>query len=328
MLRSEELLTEATVAAYVARRGIVSHGEPLSVQPLGGGVSNVVLAVESPHTRVVVKQSLPRLRVADEWLANRERAVTEAEALRLAAQLTPDAIPRVFDVDPVECALVMELAPPGWLTWKEFLLAGEADAGVAARVGSLLAAWHRETMGGGTGAFSDQTVFDQLRVDPYYRTLARRRPELAPEIERHVERMLATRLCLVHGDYSPKNVLLGDGGLWVIDFEVAHVGDPVFDLAFMLNHLFLKAIHRPAGEESYRACAAAFWDAYREEVAASLVSTGRHLFGHLGCLMAARVDGKSPVEYLDESGREAARRVGASLLLEPPESLDAAWERM
>jgi 5-methylthioribose kinase len=308
------LLSVETVAEYLAGRGVIDQAARAKAESrtLGGGVSNVVLAVKTPDTEVVVKQSLPKLRVAEEWLAKQERAITEAAALRLAAELTPGAVPAVLDVDEDAFTLTIACAPSHWVNWKDQLLAGRADAAVAAELGRLLAAWH-----GGTTAttreamqrFDDQEAFEQLRVDPYYRTAMARHPDLARPITACIDRMAATRQCLVHGDYSPKNVLVGDGAMWVLDFEVAHLGDPAFDLAFLHNHLLLKAIHRPARRDIYRACADAFDAAYTEPVDRGYVRQ------HLGCLLLARVDGKSPAEYLTEDERTTARAMARSVLL-------------
>jgi 5-methylthioribose kinase len=318
------LISAETVGEYLAGRGLIESHIPVRARELGGGVSNVVLAVEADGFRAVVKQALPRLRVADEWLAKRERAVTEGEALRLAGALVPGSVPGVLDVDRAACALVVALAPPQWRNWKDELLNGRADPEVARRLGETLAAWHRTTEDDEDVAlrFGDVEAFDQLRVDPYHRTVMRRWPSLERAVGEYVEEMLDTRRCLVHGDFSPKNVLFGGEELWVLDFEVAHVGDPVFDLAFMLNHLMLKSIHRPAACEGYRDCAEAFLDAYARPL------EEHYLLGHTGCLMVARVDGKSPAEYLTEGERLLARSVGSQLVLDPPVSVGEAWDRL
>lgn len=321
---TEGLLTPETVVDYLAGRGLLEPGCPAAVRPLAHGVSNVVLAVEAGGFTGVVKQALPRLAVAEEWLAKRERTLTEAAALALVAELTPGAVPGVLDVDSDRCVAVVELAAPGMRNWKTALLAGEADPTVAARLGGLLATWHGETEHQADVArrYGDAEAFEQLRIDPYYRTVMRRWPALARPIGELVEELLDARRCLVHGDFSPKNVLVGPGSLWVIDFEVAHFGDPVFDLAFMLNHLMLKAIHRPADLAAYRGCAEAFLDAYRREARPG------YLFGHVGALMLARVDGKSPAEYLSDPERLTARTLGGRLVLEPARATGDAWDRL
>ena len=322
-------LTEGDLPAYLAARGLLPEGADVEVRALGGGVSNVVLAARSGAVAVVTKQALPRLRVADEWLATPERVLTEAAALELIGRLTPGRVPRVLDADPAALTITIEHAPDGWTDWKSQLLDGRTDPAVAAELGAVLGAWHGRTWEVGDVAerFGDLTAFEQLRVDPYYRTVQRRRPDLAEAMGGVVERMAAARRCLVHGDFSPKNVLRSSGpDLWVVDAEVTHYGDPGFDTGFLLTHLALKAIHRPAHRKGYEACARAFWSAYAEGPGGRAPLDGT--LGHLAALLLSRAHGKSPAEYLDGAGRERASRLGESLLLRPPASLDGVWERI
>ena len=324
------LLTVDTVGQYLARRGLVPYGSPVEAEALGGGISNIVLAVQTGGHGYVVKQSLPRLRVAEEWLAKRERVLTEAAALHWTRMVTPAAVPAVFDVDEAMCAVTIEHAPTAWQNWKTCLLNGAADPAVTARLGTTLAAWHTASWAGAAGSdrFDDGEAFVQLRVDPYYRTIMVRHPDLAPDIERYVTRMRDTRCCLVHGDFSPKNVLLGAEELWVVDFEVSHLGDPAFDLAFMLNHFMLKAIHRPESAGDYLLCAEAFWSAYGSAVPADLWSPDAYVYGHVACLMLARVDGKSPAEYLTGGEQAHARALARALLSAPPTSPAESWRML
>jgi aminoglycoside phosphotransferase (APT) family kinase protein len=324
---SATLLDVDTVGPYLVGRGLVPGGAPLEATALGGGVSNVVLAVQAGGRGYVVKQSLPRLRVAEEWLARRDRVLTEAAALRWTRAVTPLAVPAVYDVDGAMWTVTIERAPAGWQDWKTRLLAGAIDPDVAGRLGSTLAAWHTMSRDGAAGVerFADTEVFEQLRVDPYYRTIMARHPALAPQIGRYVSQMEAMRRCLVHGDFSPKNVLLGGEGLWVVDFEVAHLGDPAFDVAFMLNHLMLKAIHRPRDSAGYEECSGAFWRAYHGGVPVGFCGPGAYVYGHVACLMLARVDGKSPAEYLTSDGQRHARALAIALLTSPPSAPPEAW---
>jgi hypothetical protein len=316
----DDVLGAGNVLQYLASRGLPPSPGAVA-RPLGGGVSNIVLAVGDGPGAMVVKQALARLRVADAWWAPRERALAEAEALDLVGRLTPGVVPRVLDRDPARCALVVDRAPVDWQDWKSRLLSGTADARVAAWLGSLLAGWHQATLHGQglSERFYSQEPFEALRVEPYYRTVARRKPEIAGPVLGFAGEMLSRRLCLVHGDFSPKNVLVGRGReLWVIDFEVAHLGDPAFDVAFMLCHLMLKSLHRPELASAYDRCALAFASAYEAGVGKELVPSWDYVLGHVGCLVLARVDGKSPAEYLSEDQRQLARQVGELLITAPP----------
>jgi len=308
-------------------RGLLEPGV-VEVEVLGGGVSNDVVLVRSATSELVVKQALPRLRVAQVWEASRSRIVTEGEALRLARSIVPDGVPAVIEVVPADFLLVLESAPSRFSAWKDLLLAGSLDLDVASRVGNLLGTWHAATLHDAEvqARFSSLDAFLQLRIDPYYRTAASRHADLAERIEAHALSLLDTRWCLVHGDLSPKNVLTGHGGTWVIDWEVAHFGDPTFDLAFILCHLRCKAEHLPAYGEGFRQCAAVLMDAY-EKVAPSVLDgiDEKRLVAHTACLILARVDGKSPVEYLDEHGRSSCRRLARDLIARDHVRLDEIW---
>lgn len=310
-----ELLTAATAVPYLRSRGVIGDG-PAEVSELGGGVSNIVLAVTSPRTSVVLKQALPRLRVAEEWLAKRERALAEARGLALALALAPASVPRVLDVDPARCAISIELAPPGMRTWKSDLLGGDVRPLVAQELGRLLGIWHSDAQA--AAAFDEWESFTQLRIDPYYCEVARRHPSLAAAVLAHSDAMATRRTSFVHGDFSPKNVLVGEAGLWVIDFEVVHRGDPVFDVAFLTSHLVLKGIVRPAARDRMNACIEAFHAAYATATPALDPLRPAYLLGHVGCLLLARVDGKSPAEYLDQRERARVRELACSLIETPP----------
>jgi aminoglycoside phosphotransferase (APT) family kinase protein len=323
--------------AWLRRRGLI-HG-PCRVTPLSGGVSNDVTLIEdSAGHRVVVKQSLGRLRVEQEWLCDRARIHIECQAIRaLAPLLAPGAVPSVLDEDPDHFTFAMAAAPAAAVTWKSRLLAGDADPAAAAYAGQLLGAivartwdapWWRER-------FARIDLFDQLRLDPYYRFTTGRHPQLKPAFETLIGRSLGRRIALVHGDYSPKNFLsgppggMGDALMMLIDFEVCHFGDPAFDAAFLLNHLALKMFHLPGHAAPLGAAAMAFWDEYRRALLPEAVGwMEAATIEHLGALMLARVDGKSPAEYLavNPEAVAAVRRQAILLMAEPPPSVAAAFQ--
>lgn len=323
---TDELLRESDVAAYLVARGVIQSVEGVEVETLAGGVSNAVFAVEGPGRSLVLKQSLPQLKVQDEWLAKRERILTEGRALAVAARLSPGLVPLPLDADERACTLTIERAPSDWANWKTVLLEGEVDAGVGERLGGFLGVLHEQTWGDAVLAreFDDYEAFEQLRVHPFHRTVAERVPAAAAAVQQVIAQLETRHVCLVHGDYSPKNILVGTSGLWVLDFEVAHFGDPVFDVSFMLGHLLLSAMHVPADAQRVRRLAEAFWSAYCAELAPEHVSSEADVVAQVACLCLARVDGKSPEPILTPDQREQAHAL-ALRLLEGEHELTDLW---
>jgi 5-methylthioribose kinase len=218
----------------------------------------------------------------------------------------------------------MTAAPVGHKTWKELLLSGEADPTIASACGKLLGTLHAGSWRSPEIAarLDDRSFFDSLRLDPYYRRLAVVHPDLAPVLNKLVSDTYATRLSLVHGDFSPKNLLIFPDQIWLIDFEVGHFGDPAFDLGFFLTHLALKAIHAGERRDDYLNLIDAFWNSYQVALLTAatpdeLADLSRRSALHWAACMLARVDGKSPVDYLTLSEQLVVRRVAKDLLLQP-----------
>lgn len=215
--------------------------------------------------------------------------------------------------------------------WKQALLDGQIDLTTARHAGTLLAELHSRTAADPRvqSRFASQTGFIQGRVDPYHWTAAKVHPELAPMIQKEVERLLSTRRTLVHGDYSPKNIFVYPDHVLVLDFEVAHHGDPAFDTAFCLNHLILKTIRFPERGPRYLEAARIFWQAYQQTLTPGLdPEIEATTIRELGCLLLARIDGKSKIEYItEEAMRQVARNLARAILLGAETSLEAllAW---
>lgn len=296
-----------------------------TIRPLGGGVSNTVLLAEGPAGRIVCKQALEKLRVEADWRSRPERTLREAEALEAVAPLLPPgAVPRVLFLDRPNCIYAMEAAPAAAADWKTTLLSGHADPAVAAAAGRTLGAILRATWQSPAWEhqFGDQTVFDELRLDPYYRFTASRHPDAAPHFDRLIESCRTRRVSLVHGDWSPKNLLTADTSVMAIDFEVVHYGNPCFDTGFLLCHLVMKSIHLPALSPALLACAQAFWRALDLDEPWLWPET----VAHLGGLLLARADGKSPAEYLTPPERDTLRRVAKSQIARPAARLEEIWQ--
>ncbi|HEY5333369.1 MAG TPA: phosphotransferase [Solirubrobacterales bacterium] len=320
---------ENWVSAYLRARGLAEPYDAVDVRPLEGGVSGEIFDVRVGSQAFVVKRARARLDVEQDWFADLGRVVVEAEALEAAHALTPNAVPRVVDLDQETATMVIERSDPTWTDWRSSLLAGRAGDHVAARLGEVLGIWHRETAAdpGLLETFASQEIFEELRLAPFHEAVAAAHPDLGGRVSEAADRLRGERLCLVHGDFSPKNVLHGKGGIWVLDWEVAHVGAPIFDLAFMLAHLTLKAVHRPADAPLYEALATTFVERYaRAGGPASVDDPGLQL--QIGSLLLARVDGKSPASYLSPKERDAVRALAIELIGDRNRSdhLSYLWE--
>lgn len=305
-------------------------GRPCTVTALGGGVSNTVLLAESPGERVVLKQSLGKLRVEQEWFSERSRVFREAAALQMLAGILPDgSIPKVLSEDPENYAFTMSAAPADAKTWKTLLFEGHTCGQTAERIGQLLGTMIARTWNSALfeSVFGDQTVFHQLRIDPYYRTTAARHPDLAPHFERLIDVSGSRRVSLVHGDWSPKNFLVSGAEVMLIDFEVIHFGDPSFDSAFLLNHLLLKSYRLPQWRDDFRKLALRFWDTLLASLPPECDWFERATIQHLGCLLLARIDGKSPAEYITGNElRDTIRQAARKLIVQPPATVAEVFE--
>ncbi len=307
---------------HLTELGLTVSGARPPWRLLGGGVSNWVLHFDVGQG-VVVKQALAQLRVQEEWLADPRRAILEGYAMAaLGERLPAGDVPQVLFVDEDLCLLGMTSAPEQARPWKQPLLQGNANPSDAAGVGALLGRMHDAAWEDGNlaGRFYDLTLFEQLRLDPYHEYAARMAEQrgergLAASLRAGAQEMREHRCTLVHGDFSPKNLLVWDRSVMALDFEVVHWGNPDFDTAFLLTHLTLKAIHLPAAVPRFAACARTFLDAYAVALgrrSAAVIEAGA--LRQAGCLLAARADGKSPAEYLTAQGRLQARALGTAVL--------------
>jgi len=313
---------------FLREQGFLAAAQDARFTALAGGVSSDIWRVELPDGRTIcIKRALPQLKVAAEWYAPVSRNAYEWAWIEFAARHVPGSVPAPLAHDVEAGLFAMEyLAPDDHPVWKRQLLDGRVEPETAAAVGRVLATLHLASSRDPAcaDAFDSGANFHALRLEPYLLATARVHPALAPALEALVERTAATQIALVHGDVSPKNILVGPRGPVFLDAECAWFGDPAFDIAFCLNHLLLKCLVRPLEREALRHSFTAFVDAYFAraifEPRAALEARAASL---LPGLFLARVDGKSPVEYLtDEHQRELVRKVAAPMILRPPARLD------
>lgn len=315
--------------------GLADLGVPLGpgsiIVELAGGVSATTLAVTRGERSVVVKTALNRLRVQSEWTAPTSRIISEARAMQLVASIEPDAVPKILLVDEKSSTIVMSRIDVDYENWKTRILEGSVtDPSLPVTLGRKLAQVHSSTASTVLDdSFDDKDVFYQLRIEPFYEAAARQLPSSKRMILDYAHELMTPGTVLVHGDFSPKNLLVFGSDVVILDWEVAHRGNPVFDLAFMLSHLVAKGIHLPDGSAEPKTIARSFLEAYSEkasELASFTQPDQQSLLGHTACILLGRILGRSPLTYLTSNERTAIRTIALEVLDHRIHTTDELWE--
>ena len=318
--------------SYLEERGILEAGESVEVRVLAGGVSNrTVLVSRSAGSDLVLKQALPKLRVATDWFSDPSRIYREAEGMRVLQTLLPaGAVPAFVFEDGDRHILAMAAAPEPHENWKEMLLRGEVDFDLVVQFGKNLGQIHESF---DVAGFDPQSVlwkkdfFESLRLEPYYAFAAVQQPGAASFLHQLIEDTRAISETIVHGDYSPKNILVHENRLILLDHEVIHIGDPAFDIGFSVTHFLCKANHMRSKAGLFGEAARRHWSAYREVCAGGGKDFEFRAMRHtLGCMLA-RIDGRSPVEYLDEAARLLQRNAVIDMMRRPPGAIPDLLEQ-
>jgi len=335
MAATRDAAVPVEFAQALRELGLAGPG-PLTGSPLTGGVSSDIWRIDTEQGPVCAKRALPKLRVAADWRAPIERNLYEARWMQVANDAQPGCTPRVLGQHPELGVLVMSYLPPtDSRLWKQTLRDGHVDVVTARAVGNVLARIHGFSAARPELAerFATDSIFFDIRLEPYLLATAKRHADLAPALERLVQVTRSQKVALVHGDVSPKNILIGRDrpeSPVLLDAECAWWGDPAFDIAFCLNHLLLKCLWNAAAADALLAAFDALCETYLQGVAWEPREVlERRAAALLPGLFLARVDGKSPVEYVtDETQRDQVRRVAAALLRQPVvrlRSVCAAW---
>jgi 5-methylthioribose kinase len=318
---------------YLRANQRIGPQEKPIVRQLKGGVSNKTVSLLRPEGSAwVLKQALAKLRVKSDWFSDPKRIRIEAEALRFLPSIAPPGTitPLVFE-DAEQNILAMEAVPEPHENWKERLLSGKIELPLIREFGRMLGLIHQRSYSKCSelrAKFWDRTFFRTLRLEPYYQYSATVIPAAKPFLTPLVADTLSRQETFVHGDFSPKNILIYQHRLVLLDHEVAHFGDPAFDIGFSLTHLLSKAHHLPKSRFVLIDAALHYWETYFELVRELPWSTGlehRATKHTIACLLARAV-GRSPLEYLNESERDRQTRAALNLIEACPASLSQLVE--
>jgi len=313
------LATPESLPYYLQEKGLIASHERAEIAEMGGGVSNTVLQIVTPTKRWVLKQALAKLKVKLDWYSSVQRMEREVECLAYLSKILPQgAVPGLIHHDSENHLYIMTSGAEDAVNWKTELLEIKTRPQIAAQAGSLLGIIHRMSYGDEAAVklFGDKQYFQELRIEPFYFKIAEVYPQLADKIGSLATTLVTSNISFVHGDFSPKNILINKNRILLLDFEVGHFGHPGFDLAFMLAHLTLKTAKFWEYKEDYLGLIMSFWSAYLG--AANFESESWHersFLPHLGCILLARMDGKSPIDYLpEENKRQRVKALASSLI--------------
>ena len=300
----------------------------VAARPLTGGVSSDIWLIETPRERLCIKRALPALRVAADWQAPIERSTYEYAWIERVQAILPNAVPKLLGRSTSGAMFAMAfLDPCDHPLWKDALLRGDIDPRFAGHVGAALATIHSATAKDASIAadFASDDIFHAIRLEPYLLATAQRHTDIGPQLHALVERTASTKRALVHGDVSPKNILIGPADPVFLDAECAWHGDPAFDVAFCLTHLVVKARVVARARVALLECVDRFAAAYFAHVDWELqADVERRAAALLPALALARVDGKSPLEYLSEDERRSLRTTARRALESGPRTLEQA----
>ncbi|WP_288902910.1 aminoglycoside phosphotransferase family protein [uncultured Sneathiella sp.] len=295
---------------FLSRSKLITDESNIRAEKLTGGISSDIWRIDTESRTFVLKQALPELRVSQHWEAPLSRNVNEVNWIREVAGITPNAVPKILYCEPDAKMFIMEFLDCP--TWKDQLMRGDVDIYLAAKVGETLGKIHQATANSAMIAskFMVPETFDALRVEPYLRATAKAQPSVSEQLLQLASDTISAKRVLVHGDVSPKNILVEATGPIFLDAECAWYGEPAFDLAFCLNHMLLKCVHMPKKKDALLASFDALHTAYFTKVDWEPVKDLEARTARLlPALFLARIDGKSPVEYIQsEDAKDLVRK--------------------
>lgn len=304
------MIDRGEIIKRLMEKNYIDQKYPVVFEPLTGGVSSNLWLIDNVKTRYVLKEARHQLKVADHWEADLSRNFAEQKYIRFVSQFAPHSVPEIILNQPDDPYFVMEFLKPPLQNWKQKLLKGHFDPYDIYRTVQLLSQIHNTARKHPEvpHLFDYPDNFYTLRIEPYLITTGHRNPALNSFFEAEAQRLHICRETLVHGDYSPKNILLDKNRIVLLDHEVAHYGDPAFDLAFLINHLILKKIYFGPTTKNQPDLPKIAWDTYFNLIEVPVRKTLERRTSHLlWMLLLSRVDGKSPVEYLDQQKQDFIR---------------------
>jgi 5-methylthioribose kinase len=318
---------------YLAGKNLFQDCDNLRFHLFPGGVSGNVVLASDGKTSLIVKQALPKLKVKENWECDPGRMLMEHKALEVYARITPGNVPKPVFYDMDNHIMIREAAPEDCSNWKEDLLSGRLDFQVARKAVEALALVHNQAASDEEirKTFRNNKVFYDLRVNPYIEwVVAEKYPELKENAAPVIDMLMNQKITLVHGDYSPKNILVSGSNIFILDMEVAHIGHPAFDLAFFFTMFVCKSVKNKLWADAYLNMLVYMYNLYFHEINCMNPDVlRRDTLITLAFIILARVDGKSPAEYITgDDDKNLIRRFAFEEIKHPSSSLAEMISRL
>ncbi len=302
-------MNQKELIGYLVQKNMLSSSS-VEVRSLSGGVSSEILLIEEGNKKFVLKRALTKLKVKDEWFADVKRNHIEQKYIKYVTDFLPQAVPQILYNDEKHHFFCMEMLENGLTNWKELLLNKKLSSKYATEAGKIMGVIHNRSAEDSNlkQEFDTLQNFQELRIEPYLTKTGKRHPDLSSYFNDEAKRLASVKQCLVHGDFSPKNILVSPERFVLLDCEVAWYGDPIFDVGFLLNHFILKALYIPSKAKEFADLAKTALNSYKEHSGGIFDEAfDAKLTRLILLLMMARVDGKSPVEYLNHRQQQKVR---------------------
>lgn len=331
-------LTEEQLGDLLRTLGLLDDDRPV-FEPAGDGNINWVRRARSQTGRtVVIKHARPALERFPEYQTSTRRIVFEHLYYEIARRYDEDRVcPPIYYFDEAHRLLVLKDLGSAERLDDALLRGADLDPALTILT-RFLGLVHAATR-------DDDRLVERFRNDdiqrlhgdhifklPYQENDFPLPPEVADRARelrrsgaleetaaRAYHRYLEPHGALVHGDVQPGNVLLRSSGPTLLDAEIAHVGDPAFDVGTLLAHLWLARLVAPPRSPATDQ-ASALWDAYTTASRTAVVPFA-DVARYAGLEMMRRTIGAARVKAVESA--EASLRaidIAERLVQEPPKT--------
>ena len=315
--------------------GLLSSNQKYISKKITDGVSSDIWYVKTSNKQYCIKRALAKLTVKEDWYAPIDRNNYEVKYFTHCRVIQPYSFPKILGHDSKNFILAMEwFDNKKFIVWKKKLLEKSVSLKDGKRIGKLLSLVHKSFYKKKQYEkifLNDKTFYD-IRIEPYLRFTSKFYPEFYESYKKTINFLTKNKSTVIHGDFSPKNILLGKNFPVILDAETACWGNPAFDIAFFNNHIILKSIFNRKVFKSYLNLSNHFLKTYLANF--SVVNNSNFISKFItlqALLILARVDGKSPVEYFKKQHKAIARSLAKNLLLNKSKNLNnfyKEWEKV